>query len=94
MGREENGVNNQRLIWTTLKLHQYNANYDNNGGEEVDENSFFIEFFAAEFGPDEGQNDAHKEDNNGLGGVGGNRSEGDGGGESKGDAVRKGFNGV
>ena len=38
----------------------------------MNEDGLFVEFFASEFGPNEGEEDAKEKDDDGFGGVGGN----------------------
>ena len=53
----------------------------------MDDDGFFVEFFATEFGPDEREKKSHEEYNDGLRRIGGDGGHGHGGGGCKGGAV-------
>ena len=62
----------QNCFKCSLNLkYNYAYNYKHSG-DEVNEDGLFVEFFASEFGPDEGEEDAKEKDDDGFGGVGGN----------------------
>ena len=58
----------------------------------MDADGFAIELFSAEFGPDEGKDNAHKENHNWLNRVGGGGSQSDGRSGDESGAVGEAFN--
>ena len=53
----------------------------------MDDDGLFFELFAAEFGPEKGQDDAHEKDDDGTGRIGNGGSDSDGGSGDEGGAV-------
>ena len=53
----------------------------------MDEDGFFVEFFAAKTRPDESEKEAHEENNDRFCGVGGDGGERDGGSESETESI-------
>ena len=68
-------------------LEEDDAGDHKDGGDEVDDDGFLVEFFAAEFRPNEGEDDAHEENDDGCSRIGRDGCEGDGGGEGESGAI-------
>lgn len=77
-----------------LGAEEQNTGDDQNGSDEVDKDASSRQFFAADFWPNESEKQAHKENDDWFGRVGGSRGEGDGWGQDKGGFVAIIFNKV
>ena len=60
----------------------------------MNDDRFAIEFFAAEFGPDESEEKSHEKDDDGFGGIGGDGGHGDGGGGGESGTIGELFGGA
>lgn len=70
-------------------MNQNDAGDNQGGGDKMDNDGFLVHFFAAEFGPDKSENDAHEESGDGDGGIAGGGSGGDARREDEGGVVSK-----